>query len=181
MIQADNPDRIYFAICYQSDNLEDYEELKKIKNCRIKYLKASEAKGTCFARNLYKQMIEDEKFVFQIDSHMRFVKHYDSKLIEQLISLNDPKASISFYPPSCTEEMMTLPLDDKAFDEPCLGAIMCVKDFKKDLYPFINMQATIVNKNDKLFKKNPLISANNYFAFEDILYIIFIWKSLDQI
>ena len=67
MIQADNPDRIYFAICYQSDNLEDYEELKKIKNCRIKYMKASEAKGSCFARNLCKQMIEDEKFVFQID------------------------------------------------------------------------------------------------------------------
>ena len=118
LTQADNPDRIYFSICYQSDNLEDYEELKKIKNCRIKYLKASEAKGSCYARYLCKQMIEDEKYVFQIDAHMRFVKHYDTKLIEQLLSLNDPNASISFYPPKCTEEMMKKPVDDKIFDVP---------------------------------------------------------------
>lgn len=168
LIQADNPNRIYFSICYQSDNLKDYEELKKIKNCRIKYLKASEAKGTCFARNICKQMIEDEKFIFQIDSHMRFVKHYDSKLIEQLVSLNDPKASISFYPPDCTEEMMKLPLDDKVFNEPGPGIIMRAKDFRNDLYPFIKIEGIQLNKNDMEFKKNPLISAGNYFAFADI-------------
>ena len=168
LIQADNPNRIYFSICYQSDNLKDYEELKKIKNCKIKYLKASEAKGTCFARNICKQMIENEKFVFQTDSHMRFVKHYDTKLIEQLLSLNDPKASISFYPPNCTEEMMKLPLDDKIFDEPAPGCIMHAVCFKKDLYPFIHIEAILKDKNDIVFKKNPFISGGNFFAFSDI-------------
>ena len=168
LIQADNPSRIHFSICYQSDNLKDYEELKKINNCKIKYMKASEARGTCYARNICKQMIEDEKFVFQIDSHMRFVKHYDSKLIEQFTSLNDSKASISFYPPSCTEEMMKLPLDDKIFDNPGPGCIMHVKNFRKDLFPFLEFGAMQIDNNDTPFRKNPFISAANYFALADI-------------
>ena len=38
LIQADFPNRIYFAICYQSDNLEDYDKLKKIENCKVTYI-----------------------------------------------------------------------------------------------------------------------------------------------
>ena len=98
IIQADYPERVHFAICYQSDNLEDYNELKKVKNCKIKYLKESEARGSVYARYLCQQLIADEKFIFQIDSHMRFVKHWDTKLIEQLLSLNDKKQYYLYIP-----------------------------------------------------------------------------------
>lgn len=168
LIQADNKDRLYFSICYQSDNLDDYEELKKINNCRIKYLKAQEARGSCYARNLCKQMIEDEKYVFQIDSHMRFVKHWDNKLIEQLLSLNDPNASISFYPPNCTEEMMKLPLDDKVFDNPGQGCRMYARNFRQDAFPFLKIESMLLSKNNESFKKNPFISAGNFFSFSKI-------------
>ena len=30
IIQAEYPDRIHFAICYQGDDLDDYYELKKL-------------------------------------------------------------------------------------------------------------------------------------------------------
>ena len=169
LIQADNPNRIYFAICYQSDNLEDYEELKKIPNCKIKYLKESEAKGLCYARYLCQQMIDDETYIYQIDAHMRFVKHWDSKMIEQLLSLNDPKASISFYPPSCTEEMMKLPLNDSIFDQPADGGSMYVSGFRKDSDPFLYLQSTLLlAKNQERCRKNPFISGGNFFSFSRI-------------
>ena len=168
LIQADNPDRIFFSICYQSDDLKDYYELKKIKNCKIKHLTTSESKGTCYARKICTEMIEDEKYVYQIDAHMRFVKHYDSKLIEQLLSLNDPKASISFYPDDCTEEMMKLPLDHKVFNKPNRGCIIKIKEFLDDSFPFLHISSEIVEKNDERFRKNPFISAGNYFSFCNI-------------
>lgn len=166
LIQADNPDRVFFAICYQSDDLTDYNELKKIKNCRIKYLKESEAKGSCYARYLTQQMIEDEKYLFQIDSHMRFVKHWDSKLIEELLSLNDPKACISFYPPSCTEEMMSLALDDETFSKPEKGGIMYTNGFRDGNSMFLSNQSRLTD--DERLHKNPFTSAGNFFAFADI-------------
>ena len=84
LIQADYPERIHFSICYQSDNIDDYNELMKVKNCKIKHLKESEARGSVYARYLCQQMIKDEKYIYQIDSHMRFVKHWDTKIIKQL-------------------------------------------------------------------------------------------------
>lgn len=169
LMQADNPDRITFAICYQSDDLTNYNELKKIKNCKIKYLKEAEAKGSCYARYLCQKMIEDEKYLFQIDSHMRFVKHWDSKLIEELLSLNDSKACISFYPPNCTEEMMSLPLNDKTFDLPGSGAVMYTNGFRENGSLFLACQSYLIDKNeDKRLIKDPFISAGNFFAFAQI-------------
>ena len=107
LIQAKYPHRIHFAICYQSDDLKDYYELKKIKNCKIIYLKKNESKGSVYARYLCQNLITDEKYVYQIDAHMRFVKDWDIKIIQQLLSLNDNKAILSGYPPALTEEMST--------------------------------------------------------------------------
>lgn len=169
LIQADNPDRISFAICYQSDDLTNYNELTKIKNCKIKYLKESEAKGSCYARYLCQQMIEDEKYIYQIDSHMRFVKHWDNKLIEELLSLNDEKACISFYPPNCTEEMMKMPLDDKTFDNPGSGGIMYTNGFRENESRFLACQSYLISdKQQEILTKNPFISAGNFFSFAKI-------------
>lgn len=168
LIQADNPDRVIFSICYQSDNVEDYEKLKRIKNCRIKWLKESEAKGSCYARYLCQQMLEDEKYVFQIDSHMRFVKHWDTKLIEELLSLNDDKAIISFYPPDCNGEMMDYPLDDPVFDNPAPGGLMYANRFQDSTTPFISVLCeALVDDYNKNHLRTTLISAGNFFTFSD--------------
>ncbi len=171
LIQADNPERVSFSICYQSDNLEDLEELQKIKNCRIKYLKESEARGSCYARYLCQQMIEDEDYIYQIDSHMRFIKHWDTKMIELLLSINDKKASISFYPPNCTKDMMKLPLNDPIFDKPTSGGTMYIIGFVENESHFTssNCIPDVIDENTEvIFKQNPLISAGNFFSFADI-------------
>ena len=168
IIQADYPDRVHFAICYQSDNLDDYNELKKVKNCKIKYLKESEARGSVYARYLCQQLIADEKFIFQIDSHMRFVKHWDTKLIEQLLSLKDNKAILSVYPPFCTEDMMKKPLDDEIYDNPADGGVMYTNGFRdKNTYFLSSNSLPIKNDDPKAYKRNAFIAGGNFFTFSD--------------
>lgn len=171
IIQADNPDRLSFAICLQSDDLSLLDKLKKIKNCRIIYLKEEEARGSCYARYLCQSLIEDEKYIYQVDSHMRFVKHWDTKMIEQLLSLNDPKACISFYPPDCSREMMLLPFNDPVFDKPCDGGSMYTTGFGPNGSHFLSCNCNpndVDLKGKPVLKKDPFISAGNFFSFADI-------------
>lgn len=168
IIQADNPDRVYFAICYQNDDLEDYYKLKEIKNCKIIRLKEEETKGACYARYLCQSLIEDEKYIFQVDSHMRFVKHWDTKMIENLLSLNDPKGIISFYPQNCTEEMMKYKLDDPFFDTPTYGGAMYTAGFGETTSYFLKNRCLPLRKGDpKHKKKNAFISAGNFFTYSE--------------
>ena len=169
LIQAYNKERIYFSICYQNDDITDYEKLKKIKNCKIKWLKENETKGSCYARYLCQKMIDDEKYVYQIDSHMRFVKNWDKMLIEELLSLNDNKAIISFYPPNCDEEMMRLPLDDKIFDTPAEGGLMYASNFFDNDTPFIKICCESLKKNDsRNHIKSAFISGGNFFSYSQV-------------
>lgn len=168
IIQADNPDRLYFSICYQNNDLEDYNKLKQIKNCRVIHLREEETKGACYARYLCQSQIEDEKYVLQIDSHMRFVKHWDTKMIECLHSLNDPKAIITFYPQNCNEEMMKLPLDDPAFDNPTAGGVMYTDGFGHENSYFLKNRCLPIDMNDHRHKKrNAFLSAGNFFTFSE--------------
>ena len=166
LIQADYPDRVHFAICYQSDNLDDYNELKKIKNCKIKYFKESEARGSVYARYFCQQLLEDEKYIYQIDSHMRFVKHWDTKIIEQLESLNDPKAILTVYPPFCTEDMMKKPLDDEIYDNPADGGVMYTNGFRDSSTYFLSCNSIPIKKDDyRAYKRNAFIAAGNFFTY----------------
>jgi len=168
IIQADNPERVHFAICYQSNNLDDYNELKRINNCRVSYMMEEEARGSAYARYLCQHLIEDEKYIFQIDSHMRFVKHWDTKIIEQLEALNDKKAILSAYPAFCTEDMMALPLDDKLYDEPTTGGVMYTNGFRGvDTY-FLDCNTLPIEKDDsKAYKRNAFIAAGNFFTYSE--------------
>ncbi len=166
LIQADNPERLHFSICYQSDNLDDYNKLKEIKNCKVKYLKESEARGSVYARYLCQQMITDEKYIYQIDAHMRFVKHWDTKIIEQLKSINDDKAILSVYPPYCTEEMMKLPLDDNLYDTPCDGGVMYTDGFRDKSTYFLHCNSIPIKNDDyRAYKRNAFIAAGNFFTY----------------
>ena len=166
LIQADYPDRVHFSICYQSDNLDDYNELIKIKNCKVKHLMESEARGSVYARYLCQQMIEDEKYIYQIDSHMRFVKHWDTKIIEQLQSLHDEKGILSVYPPFCTEDMMKLPLDDVIYDNPVNGGVMYTDGFREGDTYFVHCNSIPITNDDyRAYKRNAFIAAGNFFTY----------------
>ena len=172
LLQADNPNRIHFSICYQYDLKDDYYELLKIPHCRIKYFKESETKGLCFARNHCQHLIEDEEYVLQIDAHMRFVKHWDTKMIEQLLGTKDKNAIISFYPSNCKEDMMKLDLDDPVFDQPCSSCVLCASSFKD--YPCYFVTFTSYPRNEKNgYLRNPYISGNNFFTFSRVHKVVY--------
>ncbi len=168
LIQADYPERVSFAICYQNDDLSDYNILKNIKNCKIKLVKEKDAKGSCYARYLCQQMIENEEYIYQIDSHMRFVKHWDTKMIELLSKTNDKNAIISFYPVYCTEDLMKLSLDDPYFENPAPGGIMRANTFRGET-SFIELVCDVWPKEEKiLFKKSAFIAGGNFFTYAKI-------------
>ena len=168
MIQADNPDRVYFAICYQDDNLDIYNELLKMSNCKLTYLTEQQARGSVFARYLCQKMIEDEKYIFQIDSHMRFVKHWDTKIIEELEMLNDPKAILSVYPPFCNESMMALPLDDPTYDKPAQGGMMYTDGFRDSATYFVQCNSLPLERKDpRAYKRNAFLAAGNMFTYAE--------------
>lgn len=67
----------------------------------IHFVHFYQAKGACWARYCCEQYYTDESYFLQIDSHCRFIKNWDSELIDYYNSLKDEfkKPVISGYPP----------------------------------------------------------------------------------
>lgn len=81
--KATNPQNIIFGILSQrEDNIEN--ELKKItKNIKFIYYHWKDSLGTCWARNqIQTKLFNDENYYLQLDSHHRFIKNWDSILID---------------------------------------------------------------------------------------------------
>lgn len=98
---ADNINDIHFGIVSQ-DLKNKHPDLSFIKN--LSYLKMDfrEAKGVGFARKLAMEMYSGESFYLQLDSHMRAVKGWDTKLKEMYQVSKDmagtEKIVLSQYP-----------------------------------------------------------------------------------
>ena len=82
---AEYPERIVFGICRQYnpedgfDNLDEYEDNPQFKVYHLHYEKA---KGLAYARAIInEELLDDEDFVLQLDSHHRFDTNFDSRLI----------------------------------------------------------------------------------------------------
>jgi hypothetical protein len=75
----------------------DYPVGLRVDETRVN---AVESGGVCWARNLCQGLHQDEKFTLQLDSHMRFVRDWDLKLLEMWKSLKNPKAIITHYAPN---------------------------------------------------------------------------------
>ena len=169
LIQADNKDRVCFAICFQGDDLTGYDELKSIPNCKTIYLNEEESRGSCYARYLCQSLIDDEKYIYQIDAHMRFIKHWDTRMIKKLLDLDDEKAILSCYPPNCKEEMMKLPLDDEVFSKPTKGTVIYSTGFRDEPSYFLSYGSTeIDNKDIAANIRTVFMSAGNFFSFSEV-------------
>ena len=93
------PDRITIGLCEQ--NGEDDTSCIKEKYkpyIRIIKIKSDEAEGPGYARFLCSQLFEDQDYFFQIDSHCKFVKHWDSKIIRMIKECDSSKPILSHYP-----------------------------------------------------------------------------------
>lgn len=106
---ADNPQNIYVGICQQNDmseNSTDTECLlpnkEMMNNIRIIRLKHHEAKGPTWARYLCSTLYNNETYFFQIDSHTKLVKSWDTKCINMIKKIKEMGLSqnpvLSHYP-----------------------------------------------------------------------------------
>ena len=104
---ATEPENLLFCICWQKDDketLHEYENHAQVKLIKIPY---QESKGACWARNLLQQHYNNEKYTLQLDSHHRFIKGWDSTLIEMYNDLQNKgfkKPLITVYLPSYNPE-----------------------------------------------------------------------------
>lgn len=90
--KARYPFSLVFAICWQHssedmwDNLDEFKNDERFKIVDVDY---KDSKGACWARNKLQQLYDDEEFTLQIDSHHRFIEHWDIELRSMYRTLED--------------------------------------------------------------------------------------------
>jgi hypothetical protein len=82
---AEFPERLVFGICRQfnpEDGFDNLDEFRNDPRFKIKDILYTDAKGLAFARAVINdELLDDEDFVLQLDSHHRFTKNWDSTLL----------------------------------------------------------------------------------------------------
>lgn len=87
---AEFPDRLRFGICWQHSDEDEWDTLDQYKDdsrFRILDVNYKDSTGACWARNSIQQLYQDEDYTFQLDSHHRFIRHWDTELIGMLKGL----------------------------------------------------------------------------------------------
>ena len=108
---ADDPSLIFIGIVQQNSPFDaecvDATTLRVYprNNIRILRLEHFEAKGPCYARYLASTLWKGEDYYFQIDSHTKFIKSWDTKLKKMIQDLYaySSKPCLSHYPLSMEE------------------------------------------------------------------------------
>jgi Glycosyltransferase (GlcNAc) len=96
--KARYPEEIIACVVMQTepaDNILFYG-----RNVRMLVVKASDSPGVCWARSMGYRLWDGEAYVLQIDSHMRFAEHWDSRMLAQLERCEAPKPLLTTYPPA---------------------------------------------------------------------------------
>lgn len=104
---ADNPDQLMFGICWQRNENDSLEEFASDSRFKIIDVNFKDSKGACWARNQIQQLYSGETYTLQLDSHHRFVKGWDTILINMLTDLQSKgikKPLITGYIPSFDPE-----------------------------------------------------------------------------
>ena len=101
--QAEHPENLRIGLILQYDdnsstNERCVDDLIERYNIRVKKIPYENSLGGCWARNQVAELLQDEKYIFQIDAHTRLAKNWDTHLINELESINE-KAIISYLSP----------------------------------------------------------------------------------
>lgn len=75
---------LFFGICWQRGQTDSLEQFNKDKRFRIHDVHWSKSVGLGWARMNAQQLYNNEDYVLQIDSHSRFIKNWDTELINML-------------------------------------------------------------------------------------------------
>jgi len=87
---AEFPENLRFGICWQHSEEDEWDNIDLYKNdprFRILDINYKDSTGACWARNSIQQLYQGETYTFQLDSHHRFIKNWDTELIGMLKGL----------------------------------------------------------------------------------------------
>lgn len=84
---AKYPNNLRIGLAWQRTSEESLEEFAGDSRIVVLDIPAEEAKGVCWARNMLQYLYSGEEYTLQLDSHHRFIKHWDSKLIKMVKDL----------------------------------------------------------------------------------------------
>ena len=88
---AEFPENLVFGICWQKDEKETLNEYENHPQVKLDIYPYQESKGACWARNKLQYLYNDEQYTLQLDSHHRFVKHWDTVVINMYNQLREIK------------------------------------------------------------------------------------------
>jgi len=131
---AEYPDNLRFGICFQDDNIHKLDEYVNDKKFKIISIHYSETKGCCWARSIIQKLYNGETYTLQLDSHHRFVKNWDTLLINMYLDLKNDgvdKPLITTYLPSYN------PLNDPEDRIMCPWSIKFDKVIENNILLFI--------------------------------------------
>lgn len=94
--KAAHPDDVTACVVLQVEP-EDNIILRGVRQLVVK---ASDGRGACWARSMGYRLWDGEDYVLQVDSHMRFAEHWDTKMLEQLGRCQSAKSVLTTYPPA---------------------------------------------------------------------------------
>jgi peroxiredoxin len=101
--KADRPDLITIGICWQYDPYRDMDcftaPSPRPAQTKIVTTLPWKSEGVCWARAQAQTLFGDQDYVLMIDSHMRFIKGWDTALIAELARCGSEKPFLSNYPP----------------------------------------------------------------------------------
>lgn len=98
------PHNLRFGIAWQ--HAEDDNSLlpyKENSQFRIADILSQDSKGCCWARSISQAFYNGERYVLQLDSHMRFVQGWDKILIDMLETCSSSKPVLTAYAGSYDE------------------------------------------------------------------------------
>lgn len=97
---ARHPDRVFVGICRQVLEPEEdgFEAGPRPSQVRCVTYNASDARGACWGKSQAQKLWSGEKYLLNIDGHMRFAQHWDTSMIEVLAVCPSGKPVLSTFP-----------------------------------------------------------------------------------
>lgn len=114
--KADRPEIFNFGICWQYDDKENINIYDNNSKFRVKKYHFSESQGLGWARSVTNSLYDGEELVLQLDSHHRFLKGWDSLMLEDF-----NQARRMSFKPILTTYLTPFQPEEMEFNEiPCL-------------------------------------------------------------
>ena len=160
LTNADNSNRVRIGVLSQINKQTDNNCIaltdSKVDQIIVPY---NESKGCSWARGvIQKELMGNEDYYFQIDSHSRFVKGWDTRLIELLDSIG-PNAALSTYP-------VGYDLPDRLQEQRYIW-LRCINTFKEGM-PSLSSLAKSFKDAPHKPELNAFIAGGFYFTTMDV-------------